>query len=147
MAVVLEVALGLLDEPRASGRPRVGVDGPYRGGALAEAGEHRVDVELVGHGSTLPRRPTRATSTRSRPARSGRTDTSANPARRASRGNVGLVRCELRHEDPALASSPLGCPCTMTSIASKPVGPLTSAPRGSQSATTAGNDATSCSAT
>ena len=55
---VLEVALGLLHEPlslRAGDRRKRPF--AHRVGTLAEAGDHRVDVELVGHRAQPAARP------------------------------------------------------------------------------------------
>ena len=144
---VLEVELRLLDEPHAllarDRRQRPVLD---RRGPLAEAREHRVDIELVvGHRrETLPS----ARHEHTRPAGEIGAHEHVGVAERARPldHRVGLMRCELAHERAAGTSHSRAC-ASRCSSASRPVGPDTSAPRGSKPATSSGRLGTSCSAT
>ncbi len=81
----------------------------------------------------------RATSTRSRPLRSGRTPTSTSPAPSRERHRGRPCVSPISHTSQPPGASHRGAPATITSRASRPVGPGTRASTGSQSATSAGS--------
>src|SRR3546814_17852075 len=90
---VLEVDLRLLDEAAAllagDGRQRAVADGR---GAIAEAADHGVDVEWLGHGPTLPNavcRPSLATGARVAGWRGGGVAAQREDERRGGKEGVG----------------------------------------------------------
>ena len=129
---VLEVELRLLDELHAllarDRRQRPVLD---RRGALAEAGEHRVDVELiVGHGhGKLPS----ARDEHTRPAGEigAHEHVGVAERQRALDHRVGLMRRELAHEHAARRPATRARARAGARAPRARSGPTTSAPRGS----------------